>query len=77
MGISPEYPHSPAHHLNSPTIMSTRGMMTHCEVDFRAGQKKDASGKAGDCLFVFESRTIALSLLAPAFVNALCFFLGR
>ena len=45
---SPEYPHSPAHHLKRPTIMRMRGKMTHCDVvDFRTGQKNEASGKAG------------------------------
>ena len=43
----PEYPHSPVHHLNKPTVIKMTGRMTHCEVALLAGQKKDASGKAG------------------------------
>ena len=55
MNTIPEYPHSPVHHLNNPTIISTIGKMTHCEVCFLAGQRKATKGKAGFCLVLFES----------------------
>ena len=43
----PEYPQNPTAHLKRPTAISINGNKTHCEVDFRAGHKNAASGKAG------------------------------
>lgn len=45
--IIPENPQKPTTHLNKPTTIKVNGRMTHCEVDFLAGHKNAASGKAG------------------------------
>lgn len=74
----PEYPQSPTHHLNRPTIINTIGMMIHCDVLFLAGQKKAARGKVGIWLFVFGSMTVASSRLGAMVLEVVfCFFRGR
>ena len=48
----PEYPQKPVVHLKSPIAIRISGIVTHWEVDFLAGQRIDAKGKAG-CAAVF------------------------
>lgn len=43
----PEYPHNPTAHLNKPTTINIRGSITHCDVELRADQSKDANGYVG------------------------------
>jgi hypothetical protein len=34
--------------LKRPVIIKTSGRITHCEVDFLAGQRKETRGKVGE-----------------------------
>jgi hypothetical protein len=43
----PEYPQRPAAHLKSPTAINIRGRTTHCDVELRADQSKEAKGYVG------------------------------
>ena len=47
--------------------------MIHCEVGVFAGQRKAARGKAGRWLFVFGSRSAALSRVNAEAVEVFCF----
>lgn len=44
----PEYPQKPVVHLKRPTAINTKGKMTHCDVDFFAGQRNEARGNWGE-----------------------------
>ena len=75
---SPEYPHSPTFHRNSPTIIRISGRRLHWEIDFRAGQRNDAKGKAGLCLLVLESTKVMFdSELEGRWLGPFFFLRGR
>ena len=76
--LSPEYPQRPIFHRNIPTIMRISGRRLHWEMDFCAGQRNDAKGKAGLWVLILESIRIALeSEWEGKWLDPFFFFRGR
>lgn len=53
-------------------------MVTHCDVDFRAGQRTETRGKAGRAavVLVLGTRTLFVGAFAVDEVSSFLFFLG-
>jgi hypothetical protein len=75
----PEYPHSPAAHLNKPTAININGRTSHCDM-LRAGQRKAVSGYAGRVVVAADRPVVddptEETWLAPPFPGFLAFRLG-